>query len=256
MRRAFYLRLGVWLFAFAFGCWPGVFAASSEDAPPAGFAQGNALYAAGKYADAASAYESVVRAGTYSANLFYNLGNAYARLGQRGRAILSYRRALLLQPGHVEAKANLSYLQGHDGGSAGAGNSWLSTELDLPDIDLLALLAAAAGWLGCICLFCTRGSRRSRFAAATGCWAVCAWAGGAIWWLDDGAKDPTRAIVLADSARALYAPADNSTVLASLPAGSAVRVLSAQGDWVYARLPDGSPAWLAATDVERVIPPR
>ena len=255
MWRALYLCLAGWLCLSALGFWPGASTAYSEEAPPGGFAQGNALYAAGKYAAAAAAYESVVRAGPYSANLFYNLGNAYARLGERGLAILCYRRALVLEPGHAEAKVNLADVEGR-AGSVGARSSWLRTELNLPETDLLALLAAAAGWLGWSCLVLAGRSRRALFAAAAGCLAVCAGAAGTIWWLDGGAKDAARAVVLTDPARALSAPADNSTVLASLPAGSEVGVISEQGAWVYARLPDGSPGWLATADVAKVIPPR
>ena len=50
--------------------------------------------------------------GSYSANLFYNLGGAYYRAGDRGRAILNYQRALLLEPSHAEAAANLGFVSG------------------------------------------------------------------------------------------------------------------------------------------------
>ena len=46
-------------------------------------------------------------AGPYSANLFYNLGNAYFRTGNFGRAILNYERALALDRHHPESEANL-----------------------------------------------------------------------------------------------------------------------------------------------------
>jgi len=42
-----------------------------------------------------------------SANVFYDLGNAYFRTGDFGRAILNYQRALALERHHPEATANL-----------------------------------------------------------------------------------------------------------------------------------------------------
>ena len=39
--------------------------------------------------------------------MFYDLGNAYYRLGNFGKAILNYERALALEPRHPEAQANL-----------------------------------------------------------------------------------------------------------------------------------------------------
>ena len=42
----------------------------------------------------------------YSADLFYNLGNAWFKLGDQGRAILNYERALVLNPRMEEARSN------------------------------------------------------------------------------------------------------------------------------------------------------
>ncbi len=47
------------------------------------------------------------RAGQWNPALFYNLGNAYFRTGDLGRAILNYERALALDPSQPEARANL-----------------------------------------------------------------------------------------------------------------------------------------------------
>src|SRR5712691_9388165 len=71
------------------------------------FAKANQEYAAGHFKEAIDGYEALVRAGEWSANLFYDLGNAYFRAGDLGRAILSYERALALDRHHPEAEANL-----------------------------------------------------------------------------------------------------------------------------------------------------
>jgi len=52
-------------------------------------------------------YEALVRGGQWSANLFYDLGNAYFRTGDFGHGILNYERALALERHHPEATANL-----------------------------------------------------------------------------------------------------------------------------------------------------
>lgn len=74
---------------------------------PAEFGKANQEYAAGHFKEAADAYEQVVRAGAWSANLFYDLGNAYFHSGDFGHAILNYERALALDRHHPEAQANL-----------------------------------------------------------------------------------------------------------------------------------------------------
>ena len=55
-------------------------------------------------------YERIVRGdGVRNGRLYYNIGNAYFRLGEIGRAILSYERAALYMPRDENVKANLEY---------------------------------------------------------------------------------------------------------------------------------------------------
>jgi len=61
------------------------------------FARANQEYAQGHFKDAIAGYEGLVRTGQASANVFYDLGNAYFRTGDFGRAILNYQRALALE---------------------------------------------------------------------------------------------------------------------------------------------------------------
>jgi tetratricopeptide (TPR) repeat protein len=75
--------------------------------PAAQFAKANQEYAAGDFKAAIADYEEVLRSGQDAPNLFYNLGNAYFRQKNFGRAILNYERALALDPRHPEAQANL-----------------------------------------------------------------------------------------------------------------------------------------------------
>src|SRR5438477_12047421 len=75
--------------------------------PNAQFAKANQEYAAGDFKVAIQDYEELVRSGQDTPNLFYNLGNAYFRQKDFGRAILNYERALALEPHPPEADANL-----------------------------------------------------------------------------------------------------------------------------------------------------
>jgi tetratricopeptide (TPR) repeat protein len=221
----------------------------AENALPPAFRQGNAFYAAGDYPQAASAYESAIRSGIYSANLFYNLGNTYARLGQPGRAVLNYRRALALEPADLAARANLLSLPGRPLAPDG---SWLNRQTDLSDIDLWPLAAAGAGLLGLasLCL----GRRPWRLPAAALGVGVCLLFAGAAWRLDGGSKNAARAIVVSERGWMLDSPAANSKAITSLPAGSEVQVLSHQGAWVYVGLADGKLGWLHASTAEEIIP--
>jgi hypothetical protein len=55
----------------------------------------------------ASQYEAMLRSGMESGAVLYNLGNAYMRAGERGRAIAAYRRAQRYRPHDPLLDANL-----------------------------------------------------------------------------------------------------------------------------------------------------
>jgi tetratricopeptide (TPR) repeat protein len=74
------------------------------------FTQGNAQYAEGNYAEAATQYEQLL-AQQPSAEVYYNLGNAYFKQGELAQSILAYERALRLQPSMKDAKHNLQFAQ-------------------------------------------------------------------------------------------------------------------------------------------------
>src|SRR5436305_12903632 len=71
------------------------------------FAKANQEYAQGHFKEAISGYETLVRAGQWSANVFHDLGTAYFRTGAVGRAMLNYDRALARELQHPWATANL-----------------------------------------------------------------------------------------------------------------------------------------------------
>ena len=82
----------------------------------AAFRQANELAATnpddarGLYQKAVLAFERIAReGGVENGKLYYNIGNTYFRLGDIGRAILSYRRAERLTPSDNNLQQNLSY---------------------------------------------------------------------------------------------------------------------------------------------------
>ncbi len=75
-------------------------------AVPINKAIGDSAYMNNDYISAAQAYESLLTNGE-SAELYYNLGNSYYKMGDIAKAILNYERALLLDPGSNDIRFNL-----------------------------------------------------------------------------------------------------------------------------------------------------
>ena len=71
------------------------------------YQEGNRLYQEGDFEGALSSYLRVVEAGFESGEVYYNIGNAYFKVGDLARAILYYERARRLRPGDEDVLANL-----------------------------------------------------------------------------------------------------------------------------------------------------
>ncbi|MCF7886575.1 MAG: tetratricopeptide repeat protein [Candidatus Marinimicrobia bacterium] len=71
------------------------------------FQKGNQLYNQKNYTEAIQNYKKVLRAGYESGKLYYNLGNAYYKNGEIGKAILNYERARKFLPDDKNIEFNL-----------------------------------------------------------------------------------------------------------------------------------------------------
>src|SRR6266511_1280556 len=123
-----------------------LWAGSSLAQPNADFTKANEEYAQGHFTEAISGYETLVRAGQWSANLFYDLGNAYFRTGEFGRAILNYERALALERHHPEAAANLQIAR-DEARALEIQQGWPERHLQFASVNQYSIAAAIAFWL-------------------------------------------------------------------------------------------------------------
>ncbi len=71
----------------------------------------NKAYTAGEFQKSVDLYEKLVKSGYSAAELYYNLGNAYYRIGDYKSAILNYERAKKLKPNDDNILINLEFCQ-------------------------------------------------------------------------------------------------------------------------------------------------
>lgn len=75
-----------------------------------GFEKGNALYQKGQYQQAVQEYESVIKDDKQqSAELYFNLANAYYKLNKVAPSIYNYEKALVLKPNNADILNNLKF---------------------------------------------------------------------------------------------------------------------------------------------------
>ena len=67
------------------------------------------LYNSKSYSKCITIYEDLLSEKKYSSTLYYNLGNAYYKSNELGKAILNYEKALKVNPNNEDALSNLNF---------------------------------------------------------------------------------------------------------------------------------------------------
>jgi hypothetical protein len=230
-------------------CLPAMCFAQSD----AEFAKANQEFAQGHFKEAISGYEALIRGGQ-CANVFYDLGNAYFRTGDFGRAILNYERALALERHHPEATANLQIAR-DEAHALEIQPSNLERHLQFASVNQYSIAAATAFWLAIFAMFTLIFKRRRSartIAVSICCLLVLAVAVYAIFTLERGSKGQALAVVTGTDVQARLATADTANSVLALPVGSEIKILSTRGDWIYAALPNNLRGWIPAKNAEQV----
>jgi tetratricopeptide (TPR) repeat protein len=240
-----------YLIAFLFCVGSAALAIAQSDAE---FAKANQEYAQGNFKEAIAGYEALVRGGQWNANLFYDLGNAYFRTHDFGRAILNYERALALDNHHPEATANLQIAR-DESRALQLQATRLERYLQFASINQYSIVAAVAFWLGIfgiVMLIFARRRSAALMSLSILCLLVSAMAVWAIHTLDNGSGGRGLAIVTGNDVQARLATADTANSVLALPPGSEIKILSTRGDWMYAALPNDLRGWIQTKSAEQV----
>lgn len=246
--------LTIGLAAFGPALLPGVILAR-DVSQESSFDEGNRLYQEGDFAGAIISYGAVVEGGFESAALHYNLGNAHFRLGEIGRAVLNYERALRLDPGNDDIRANLALVNERlRDRIEPLPRFWLLSVFDwwrglIPRGVLEVLVAACYLCLGTsmvlLVLRRPRGWREPlrRFAWAAAVATVLL--GATLLVRETGMGQPEEAVVMGAEARVLSAPSEEGGLTVfTLHEGTKVRIDRRAGDWAEVVLADGKVGWL------------
>lgn len=250
MRRAKHL---LWIGAAvtSLGCaLPGI--ARADQNPT--FLKANQDYSEGHFQEAVDGYQDLVKSGQWNANLFYNLGNAWFRLGDFGKAILNYERAVALDPHHPEATANLALVR-DEARALELKRDKLERYIETGTSTQYSIAASIAFWCGLFAaahLFFTRRRPAVLISVITLAALVLAGSIFALYSLEAGSRGGALAIVTGKKIEARLATADNSSSVLVLPPGSEIKILSQRGDWLYAELPNDLRGWIPTNGAQRV----
>jgi tetratricopeptide (TPR) repeat protein len=223
----------------------------SAFAQTAEFDAANKLYEQGRYTDAIPAYEKLLQSNQVSAALYFNLGNAFFKSGQIGRAIVSYRQAGLITPRDPDIRANLQFARNQISGPTLLPNRlqrWLGT-LTLNE---WAMLAAAALWLWLLTLALIQlrpalkpSLKNSAIIGGLLAAALCLCAGAA----RAMNYSANTAIVIVNETVVRNGPLDESPRAFTVHDGAELRVLDRKDNWLQVSAGEQRIGWLKREQV-------
>jgi hypothetical protein len=241
---------------------PGALPLLGQEPPPETvFEEGNRRYQGNDFAGALAAYREVLDRGFESAELFYNLGNAYFKTGDLGRSILSWERALRLRPRDRDAQANLELARSLTADEVEplprfwllSVGSWWVNLLPGRALFMLSILAYFLATGGLSARILSREPIRRRLSA----WVLLVGVGatvlfGGTFLAREGVLGGTEwGIVLAESVPVRSAPsAEEDLTLFVVHEGARVRIDQKSDTWFEVVLEDGKVGWIPAAALE------
>ncbi|MBQ1938282.1 MAG: tetratricopeptide repeat protein, partial [Bacteroidales bacterium] len=223
--------------------------------------QATRQYTEGQYQEAVQSYLSIVELGLSSADLHYNLGNAYFKSQQYGFSILHYEKALKLAPSHKDARFNLQLANEHVVDDIEQVPEFILTTfvkkigfLCNSDVwAVLFLVFLSLTLLSLLFLFLSRSLvlRKTGFACAIV--AVLLAAASLSFSLVQKRNYTVQdsAIVVRSVVEVKSSPTDDdSSALFILHEGTKVKLLDTVGPWKNVELSDGRQGWMKDADLE------
>jgi tetratricopeptide (TPR) repeat protein len=229
-------------------------AAESWGAESSLWGDANRAYAEGKFEEAKVDYLQLVSQGNRSPELFFNLGNTYLKLDDKGRAALNFKRALAVDPGLQPAKRNLALALQAAGAEPESGtvSDWFA---NYPDWWLL--IGSISFWILIYTCYLRLISKRFRpLSTAVLTVAIpCTWLFlGLAFWVGDGVKARDLGFIINSSADVHYGPANGARVLETLGLGEPIHIVSERGAWTLCHTDSGSAGWIPSNSIERLVP--
>lgn len=218
---------------------------------PSHFEQANRLYEKGSFSEAASLYESMIKSGRQSASIYFNLGNAYFKKTELGRALFNYRRAERLAPRDPDIQANLRFTRERvDGGLSLSPSVWRRAlhYFTLNEISTVCALLFWA-WAALVCLVQFRPKLQTKLRGVgliMGSLLACALLLLVISYISSRERI---AIVANSQAKVHLGPLPESQTAFTAADGSELKVLAERKDWIQVSDRSNRSGWVASTNV-------
>lgn len=229
-------------------------ALTAQSNPQSQFTQANQAYQRNDFMGAIRLYEAILTTGQESAELYFNLGNAHYKNNDLGRAILNYKKSLLLKSDQdVLNNLQLARDQQPDQLSS-VGQTplqWWDNGVSVFSATTWGILTVGLGWLavGGFVFWMVgkeRSQRKRGFIVGivlTVLALLFLFFGYSKYQLE---RNSRQAVLLASEIDLRIAPNDSSQPVNTIHAGVELTLLDKIGEWYQVRLINGETGWLPA----------
>ena len=234
-----------------------VCAQTSSDEALSNFVAAGISYKAGQYDEAINLYNGMLTSRWVSGPLYYNLGNAYFKKGDLGRAVLSYERAKHFIPRDSDLRFNRQYVlakvtQYGNGQKNSVFDRLIDGHVQFYTIDEMVIIFSVLGlaFCGSILIFsyfrCPVIVQRCMMIFLMFSFLI--YACGLIIKVQD---QKGKAIVL-QSTESYFEPRSDSTVHFKLSEGMKARILKVEGKWTKIERSDKKIGWMTKELLEEI----
>ena len=220
------------------------------------FEQANAKYKEGDFKGALETYQKLLQTGQSTAAVYYNIGNAALKTGEKGQALVYYERARKASPRDADLQWNIGVLK----------DALRDKVEDRSHFVIVAVRALVDRWTVSELAFCfTAFLALAAFLSMMGGFFVrfsirAFWlplvltllVSGALLTLKAWDTKDLRAVVLDKETSAFYGPSDRETKAFVLHEGAEGRVLDESSDWIYLFLQNKNAGWVRKNSCEIV----
>ena len=216
-------------------------------------------YDSKKYKDAIESYEKLIKEGYTSYQLYFNLGNAYYRNNDLGKAIYYYELARKVEPNDEDVRINLGIASAKTIDKIDSKENFFITAVKT---NLLSSFTTRTwAWLtilslagACILFFLFISSNVliiKRISFLLSCLLLISFV--TTYFLGYSAVkaryENKFAIILSKEIRIMNEPTAMAKMKFALHEGTKIRVVENNGDWLLIKLDNGNEGWVKVTDV-------
>ncbi|AGC76275.1 tetratricopeptide repeat protein [Nonlabens dokdonensis] len=235
---------------------------AQESFEAAAFAKANQAYTSENYDLAIAGYEQILKTGKHSAEVYFNLGNAYYKINAIGPAIYNFEKALQLDPENTDVLNNLKFANQMKI-DAIEDNEVANLESNLLDIIQNLSVDEWAYFSILIVLFTilmgilyfyaqTAGKKRLFFILSILGVLMAITSITAAFYAKNSMNDQQYAIIFTEEFTTKEEPKETATSSFTLHEGTKVEVMEEFNSWALIQLTNGNKAWIPLDKIKKL----